>query len=240
VIGIIAVGGIEEEKRVIEYVAPESRPVIEAGSMEYGTVELLTPLPGAAIDPQDHLELWRITARGEEVYVQAWPDGDASVLDDLPRLFKELQNDHYRMYVVRAGKKLQPYFNILIKDGIPLPAPRTAAGDRTEAPPPDAGQRPVTAHSVQPQDLPPTAAAPAQAERPADSELGPRPETPGREDAPSTGPGTAAVSAAAAAVLWHPSQQAWERRLDQALRAGRGRSLSKLGRISRRPRTPAD
>jgi hypothetical protein len=236
-LGFISVGGVEEEKKSLVYDQPEPLAVQESRSFENPSVEILTPLLGAAIDPQDHLELWRVTARGEEVFVRAWPDGDASVLDDLPRLFKDLQNDHYRLYVVRAGKKLQAYFNILIKDGIPLPAPRMAVDGRAESPPPGAGPQPVADRPVSPQELPPAVDAPVPAARPDDSELGRSPAPPAEEDAPSGGPRAAAVSAAAAAVLLHPSQPAWERRLDEALRAGSGRSLSKLGRSVRRHRS---
>jgi len=238
-IGIMSFAPQQREEPTVLLQEAEARPVVKTSSAEAPGFELISPLPGAAIDPQDHLELFRVTVEGEEVFVRRWDDGDASAVDVryLPKLFGELDNDHYRLYLIRDGKKLQRFFDVLVKDGIPLPPPETAqsqAAHDTENVLADGPSDNV--------DLEPKADDANSGEislRPVDLSAG--------QDHPIEAPDVSNVSnqhdpgneqtfaaAAGAAAFVSGFQRSWETRVDRAMKNLGNRSLNKISRLCRR------
>jgi hypothetical protein len=238
---------IEEEKKVV-VAEPVFHPVRESSSALAESYEVIATLPGAAIDPLDHLELWRVTAQGRqlrEVFVRRWADGDATVLDDLPGLFGALKNDHYRLYLVREDKRIMQFFNILLKDGIPLSPPQAEAvapPQADAAPPPSLAQPPSSAVGAQaaavdtivPQGMAHETATVGAVTSAVDEEL---PESAAASD-DTAGADLPVAATIGAALLVHPTQRVWERRIEQAMRAGRRRPLTKLARLCRRAVRP--
>jgi hypothetical protein len=238
---------IEEEKKVV-VAEPVFHPMRESSSALAESYEVIATLPGAAIDPLDHLELWRVTAQGRqlrEVFVRRWADGDATVLDDLPGLFGALKNDHYRLYLVREDKRIMQFFNILLKDGIPLSPPQAEAvapPQADAAPPPSLAQPPSSAVGAQaaavdtivPQGMAHETATVGAVTSAVDEEL---PESAAASD-DTAGADLPVAATIGAALLVHPTQRVWERRIEQAMRAGRRRPLTKLARLCRRAVRP--
>ena len=225
------------EEAKVEVSVPETRTISKTSSTETPGFELISPLPGAAIDPQDHLELFRVAVEDEEIPVKRWDDGDASALDDLPRLFGGLDNDHYRLYLMRDGEKLERYFDVLVKDGIPLPPPVTAQSQAA-----DAAQNVLAdgpSDNVDSEAKADDANSGELSLRPADLSVG--------QDHPIVAPDVSNVSnqhepgneqtvavAVGAAALVSGFQRSWETRVDRAMKNLGNRSLNKISRLCRR------
>lgn len=225
VIGITVFPPEREERVAVVQRVPDVQPRLEIRSRESASVELFTPLSSATVDPQEHIELWRVTARGEEVLVTRWPEGDASVLDGLPELFRELGNDHYRLYLMRGGNRIQIYFDVLIRQGQATPvrqAPAAPVADDDGA-----GDAPPAERD---QELP--ADPPAGIDDPAGAEIG-APESAQEPGSSEPHAASAAMGVAAAALLVPPADSDWSRRVDETLKRLGARSMNKLARIGR-------
>jgi hypothetical protein len=160
-------------------------------------------------------------------------------------LFGALKNDHYRLYLVREDKRIMQFFNILLKDGIPLSPPQAEAvapPQADAAPPPSLAQPPSSAVGAQaaavdtivPQGMAHETATVGAVTSAVDEEL---PESAAASD-DTAGADLPVAATIGAALLVHPTQRVWERRIEQAMRAGRRRPLTKLARLCRRAVRP--
>jgi len=202
--------------------------------------EVAAVLAAAVLNPAAHLELWRVTATGDEIRArEPWPTGDTSALNDLPGLFSTLRNGHYRLYSFREGEDRELILDFYLEGGVLQEAPA-----EEQPRPAKAQQEPST--GVQAADEAPdsqqsdTSDGTARFPSPSGVNVGRGQSVDagamGESDERLPTAEESIVAALGAGLLLHPAQRLWEQRVDQALKQAGRRSQNKISRMCRRPR----